>query len=377
LTPHTRSEVLFEAKVTRRIAVLIALAVQATALAAPRKLAIVDLAAPPMMQGLGSLVTQSIVRQAQKDKQITVITPDQVKVTLGEKGVSAVRDCLGHADCVVERAGALNANQVVVGTFDRNEKSYLVKLWLIDLKSHRVVSTIDRSILIASRRLTTDVEEAIPDFLKGKAEEMGKLRITTNAKEATVFIDGEPSGRTPHDVDLKPGKHTVRLERKGYMAVERFATVEPDKVETLDVQMVAMPGFEEEVATEKPTAAKKPAETPGSEYHVPVVSWVLGGVAIAGAGVGGYFGSNSKSIQDKASPAAADGSLPITRAQAINGQNYAHYANYCFIGAGVVGLTGVILAIVLGSSTPAEKPVIAPGAAPAAGGAVLGVSGRF
>jgi hypothetical protein len=361
-----------------RVAPLIALLLSVEAEAAKRKIAVVDLAAPPMMMGLGSLVTQAIVRQAQKDPTLTVITPDQVKLILGDKGVTSLTECMGQASCVAGQAGALNADLIVAGTFDRTPTSYLVRLWLIDMKSRQAISSVDRSILIASRRLTTDVEEAIPEFLKGRAEITGKLKITTNAKNARVSIDGEAVGTTPYDGDLKPGKHTVRLERFGYLAVERFATVEPNQTVTLDVAMVAIPGYvEAEVAAAAKQPEKKEEQPSRPGYQIPIATFVVGGVAIVAVGTGVYFGETMKSIQDKAVPVDASGTLGITRTQALSAQQDAAFANYAYIGAGVLGVAAVVIAIVAGGTPSGDKPSAAPTAAVSPAGATFGIGGRF
>jgi hypothetical protein len=45
-----------------------------------------------------------------------------------------------------------------------------------------------------------------------------RVQIITHPADATVYLDGKRLGRTPIDesVDIDPGKHVVKLKRRGY-----------------------------------------------------------------------------------------------------------------------------------------------------------------
>lgn len=355
-----------------RVAALVALLASGDA-AGARKLAIVDVAAPPMMMGLGSLVTQSVVQQAEKEPGVFVIGPEKVRALVGAGGITALQDCAGRAECVADKAASLGADHVVVGWFDRNPTSYLVRLWLVDVRAKQVVSSVDRAILIASRRLPEDVKAAIPGLLKGQAEALGKLKITSNAKNARVAVDGTWVGIVPYEGEFKPGKHTLNLERKGYLPVERFATVEGGKTEELKVTLIAMPGAEEE---DLALAQKQAAEAAAGGLRVPLGTLVSGGAAIAAAGLGLLFGYQMREIERTAVDADGDGILDITRREGVAGQDRALLANVAFVAAGAAVVAGVVFAF---TAPDASAEPTATSTAPVifVSPAGAGVAGRF
>jgi TonB family protein len=63
-----------------------------------------------------------------------------------------------------------------------------------------------------------------------------KLRVVSEPASAVVRVDGKRVGTTPLDaVDLAPGRHEVRLERRGYVAASR--DVEGQAGQTIEVSL--------------------------------------------------------------------------------------------------------------------------------------------
>ena len=254
--------------------------------------------------------------------------------------------------------------------------TYLVKLWLVDLKSQTVVSQVDRSILIASRRLQADVASTIPGLLAGKAEALGKITISAT-KGATIYFDGEVAGRAPMTLETKPGKHTLKLTKQGYLDVERFVTVPENATEEVTLALLAVPGAKTQ-EEELPMLVKKAPESGGSSITIPIASWVLGGTAIASAGVATIFAVNAGSLTNKAgTPTGTPAAYAISRTDAQAGQRCAIAADVLFGVAGAAAATAVILGFVL--QEPAAPADATPKAAvaPLRGGAAFTLSGSF
>ena len=328
---------------------LLAALIPSNALAQKQRLAVVELAAPSNLAGIGAKLTQDILAAASGVPAYEVLEPGAVEKLLGNDGMSKLHACSGRPECAAPLLAPTAAARAVVGTLDRTETSYLVKLYLIDLKAKTVLSTVDRSILIASRRLNADVKAAIPGLLEGKAEARASVSITTKPAGATLFFDGANLGPTPKTVETKPGKHTVRVTKESYLPVERFVTVEEGNTEQVSLAMTAVPGTnpDDKIAT---STDKEKDDGPG--IYIPTSSYVFGGIAAVAFGSAAFFGGRSKDVQAKAVDSDGDGVKNVTRAQALVGQRDTVIANASFITAGLaLGATVLFFAL-----TPAPPP---------------------
>jgi len=341
---------------------------------AKTRLAVAELAAPQNLAGISDKIAQEIVDVASRDPALVVLRPVEVATALGPDSLKSLQGCGGRPGCVSGHAKAVLADRMVVGSLDRTENSYLVKLFLIDLKAATVISTVDRSILIASRRLQADVAAAIPGLLKGQAEARGKLTITTSKPGAAVVFDGDVAGKTPLTLEAKPGKHTLKVTREGFLAVERFVTVTEGSTETIALTLTAIPGA---VVEEDPFQAPKkaPAEaSSGTGFSVPVASWVAGGLAVAAAGAGTYFAVTTSQAASKAGEGPV---YAITREEALAGRQNALITNVCWGVAGAAAVTAVLLGALLPQPAPEAKAAPQASLAPLPGGAAVSLSGTF
>jgi hypothetical protein len=69
---------------------------------------------------------------------------------------------------------------------------------------------------------------------------LGWIEVISNAVGATVYIDRKDIGaigRTPFTGHLKPGKHTIYLERRGYSPLEKSIDVKPGTATTHTLKM--------------------------------------------------------------------------------------------------------------------------------------------
>ncbi len=331
---------------------------------AQKRLAIVDLATPPTMIGLGSQVSATI-QKAAKDQGYAVTSPDQLRTQLGEQLYNELVLCVGKPACVASKLASLKLDRAVAGSLNRDDRNYLVKLQLIDLEKGEILSEVDRSILIASRRLVQDVTAAVPRMLRGEREAHGTLKLSANVKSANVTIDGEFAGVTPLSVQLKPGKHEVKLDKKSYLPVTRLVNVEPGAVTQEEVRLILVPGERPEEEVVPPMATAK-LEAPGG-LKVPTAAWVtLGGGALV-AGVGAIFGlSASRTEQELTAGYDPARDVYASRRDALSGQQSATIANVLYGVAGAAAVAAVVITIAgQGEDSPAVGAAVTPG-----GGAV-------
>ena len=71
----------------------------------------------------------------------------------------------------------------------------------------------------------------------------GTVRVTTNAREAVVYLDGRRVGTTPwRGNGIVTGPHNVRVEKNGFVKYESDFVLEHDEDERIDVELVELPG---------------------------------------------------------------------------------------------------------------------------------------
>ncbi len=109
-----------------------------------------------------------------------------------------------------------------------------------------------------------------------------RLVVESQPAGATAVFDGKEIGVTPCDISrVKPGDHTVKLEKAGYISLEKSVTSTEGKTDTLSaaLQQVVSP----------PPPAQKPAAPPANKKHfdkiaalVAVGAFVVFGLVLLG-----------------------------------------------------------------------------------------------
>jgi len=72
------------------------------------------------------------------------------------------------------------------------------------------------------------------------AKEEFSLSIITDPPDASVTIDNKQAEKTPMDIPVLPGSHTVRIEKEGYQTVVKQITLNKDE-EVREVLVQAAP----------------------------------------------------------------------------------------------------------------------------------------
>jgi len=340
--------------------------------AAPAQpVAVVDIEAPELM-GLGSQVTRKVLESA-KAQKLKVLTPDDLRSKLDEKKYDLLKKCKGGPACVAQSLGGLGAKSAVVGELTRNETSYLLKLWLIDLDKLEVVADVDRAILIASRRFQKDVDQAVPALLRGEREARGTLLVQANLADAQVSLNGDFVGVPPVKLQLKPGKYQVKLERRKYLSVTRFVDVEANKTTTEKIKLLLKPGEVPDEAEVPAIVAKK-----GAKEEKPLTltapTWISGGVTVIAAGAGLVYGLGARAGDQKLiSGLDVDKQVYAgTRADALKVQQDALVANVAWGVTGVAALCTAFFAWRDANADHAPAVQVAPVAGPNGPGVVVG-----
>ncbi len=72
---------------------------------------------------------------------------------------------------------------------------------------------------------------------------VGTVRVTANARDAIVYLDGQRVGTTPwRGNGIATGPHSVRLEKNGFVEYELDFMLEHDEDKRIEVDLVELPG---------------------------------------------------------------------------------------------------------------------------------------
>jgi len=177
-------------------------------------------------------------------------------------------------------------------------------------------------------RWLDDVEQGIPTIILRATGEQGE-----DLKEVSVAMDGEviATSLTGGAVAIDPGSHKFEFRRAGKAPVTVEAVIaEGDKRRT-----VAMTAPRDTTTptttTERPVAEQPPPVT--TERPTPILTYVLGGVAIVGLAGFGFFayrGSSTRSDLDSCKPFCGQDEIDASKKNFVIGD--------VFLGVGVVAL---------------------------------------
>jgi hypothetical protein len=67
----------------------------------------------------------------------------------------------------------------------------------------------------------------------------GTLVVNADERDAIINVDGEPRGFTPAVVTVPVGKHTIKVELKGFRTVQRDVEIDTNQQARIDVELVA------------------------------------------------------------------------------------------------------------------------------------------
>ena len=184
-------------------------------------------------------------------------------------------------------------------------------------------SSLEARVAEAKARVA-ELETKVPVAIKLSSEPAG----------ATVTVNGEPrEGVTPLELQLLPGRHTVRLELAGHETLEQEIEVKPGDPQTVALTLAAAAPAEPVEETPPPVAPPPKVAEEGSS----VVPYVLLGLAGAGAVVGTVFGVQA--LQAKSD--FDGGEKTAAKADAVD--RNALVADMAFGAALTFGITGLVL----------------------------------
>lgn len=203
--------------------------------------AVLPVAAPANLSGIAEKLASDLAGAAEKVEGVEVRRAAEVAAALGPEALRNLQECGTKPGCVGHWAGKLPAERLLVSSLERTETSYVVKLLLFDLKASALISRVERSVLIATRRLSAEVAAAVPGLLAGRADGIGKVAVSTSVVGAAVVLNGEYAGKAPLTLEARPGKHVIKVSLDGYLPVERFVEVAEGATSEVSLKLTRAP----------------------------------------------------------------------------------------------------------------------------------------
>jgi hypothetical protein len=137
-----------------------------------------------------------------------------------------------------------------------------------------------------------EVDRKMPSITPRARDAAGRDQIDVRLLEGDEVLATRLDGRA---IAIDPGPRRLRFERAGSPPVEEAIIVrEGEKNRPIDIVLGPAPGAPEKTPPAPPSAP--PGS--GSGFRIPTASWILGGVALAGAGSFVFFGLRAKQDVD-------------------------------------------------------------------------------
>lgn len=166
----------------------------------------------------------------------------QQKLAAANQGLSSCQD----ATCYPRMANALDASYLITAQVAESNKTYTMNLEIINGRTGAVLASN------RERCETCGAEEAgekmglaasaLRERLENMSRAPARFSIRSRPSGATVTMDGRESGVTPLSAELPGGQHHVDLRLFGHDTLSRSFTVVSGVDETMDLDLVSIPG---------------------------------------------------------------------------------------------------------------------------------------
>ncbi|MCR4438811.1 MAG: CsgG/HfaB family protein [bacterium] len=151
-----------------------------------------------------------------RTRRLSVVERGKMEDLLREAGFQQT-GCT-TTECAVQVGRILNAEFMISGSVGRIGRVYTIDINVIDVESASIVNSISedyRGEIEGLLDLMRPIADQLADFMEKHRPvlpEVGTLKVLTLPVPAEVFLDGNPVGESPVQIDtLTPGEHVVRV----------------------------------------------------------------------------------------------------------------------------------------------------------------------
>jgi hypothetical protein len=153
-----------------------------------------------------------------------------------------LRECTGEDKCLTAIGAKVGVDVVVTGSVAALGDSYILNIKAVDVKTGKQLRRIETDPLRGSPDELIDAVRVAAYSLLAPDQLYGSIVVLSDLVGATVTLDGKAVGKTPLPGALAKqplGKHTLRVEAKGYIAFEEQVDVRFQKSTRVVVRLAA------------------------------------------------------------------------------------------------------------------------------------------
>ena len=309
---------------------------------------------------LARALADAAAAEAGKVPGLQVISQGEVVSLLGLERSKQMLGCSEDQGCMVELAGALNAERLLSGAVTVIEHTTLITVRLLDVRKSRTLNRAAATLLDATEAELMDAARRLAhEAVTGrKLDTTATIRVAVDRPGAQVSLDGKDLGLSPVPAQrVLEGPHQVVVQRKGFVRWSSTVSVAAGAEVPVQVQLVSV-----QLLTE------------GARSRLWTWGWMATGVAVAATGSGILFGRMAQSSYD-------DYTRATTRSQAMSlhdtARQRATFANVSWAVAGASGAAAATMLVwaAVADARAAAELAVAP--APLDGGGMVALGGRF
>lgn len=228
--------------------------------------------------------------------------------------------------------------------------------------------TCGNALMTECTQMYTEVERALPSVVlsarvEGSHVDLSAVEVLIDGRPFAVSLDGRP-------IPVNPGEYELTFNAPGYPALRRRVVIGTgDKYRQVSVVIPApQPALPEAVVVPSAPAPRDPT-------GVPVMSYVLGGVGVAGLGTFAVLRIIANGDFDTLKEGCASQGCPSSDISTLR-QKYLF--SHIALGTGVAAAAGAVLWYVIdGSQSTSSEQDLTVGFEPVRGGGLTTAAGRF
>ena len=183
------------------------------------KIAVFDLVPSGEIKTDLTALSEVIIAETDKFGKYDIIGKSEIKAMIGFEQEKQLLGCQDDTNCLAELGGALGVDRLVTGSVGKLGDTIIVSIKYIDTRQVKVLGRVYESFKGNESLLVDTIKRLIPRLfgVVVKDIELGTLIMNSTVKGATVYLDGNPVGKTPIEpMKLKPGKYNLQYTKPGY-----------------------------------------------------------------------------------------------------------------------------------------------------------------